>query len=239
MKRPAPDSRDDDDAVATAHEIALRDFAAARKFALDAHADDVAWIEQRAADGLVRTVAEFYEEYAYVVVASGFRGRTAAALAPRLVTCRGDLDAMLRVFANHAKCRALADTWRRWGGADDADWTRDLRPRLEAAAPDAGAELLRTHLGYIGPVTKQHLARNIGVDARAVKPDVHLVRYAVVELGYASPNALADDIMRRAPDAYRPAHAGTVDFMLWLWLSHERGARRGSGDAPCCAHRLR
>ena len=249
MKRTRSSARDgvptvrcaDSTNAMAAPERAARDFAAALEFARSAHAPDLAWIERRANDGLVHSFADFYDEYTYVVLASGFRAKTAAALAPRLVACRGRLDDMLAIFRNAAKCRALADTWQRWGGADERDWSERLRPLLAAAtaAHDvaAAAELLRTHLSYIGPVTKLHLARNLGIDATAVKPDLHLVRYAVDELGYALPRELVDDIMRRVPLVERPARAGAVDFVLWLWLAHGRGAR----DPQCCdgARRLR
>ena len=47
-------------------------------------------------------------------------------------------------------------------------------------------------LPWIGPTTKYHLARNIGIDC--VKPDRHLKRLAQ-RFGYATPDDLCRDIM--------------------------------------------
>jgi hypothetical protein len=68
---------------------------------------------------------------------------------------------------------------------------------------------------FIGPVTKFHLARNIGVDV--VKPDRHMVRLANYA-GFASPRELVDVIAGFARE-----RIGVIDYALWQWLA-DRGA---------------
>lgn len=73
-------------------------------------------------------------------------------------------------------------------------------------------------LPWIGPVTKYHLARNIGIDT--VKPDRHLVRLAE-EYGFASPLELCKEIQRTIPEKL-----GVIDVILWRYCNlnkHMRG----------------
>lgn len=63
-------------------------------------------------------------------------------------------------------------------------------------------------LPWIGPITKYHLARNIGIDC--VKPDRHLVRLAKY-YGFDSPLAMCEEIQRFIP--YE--RLGTIDIILW------------------------
>ena len=70
-------------------------------------------------------------------------------------------------------------------------------------------------LPMIGPVTRYHLARNIGIDC--VKPDRHLIRLAS-EAGYEMKDpqkgveAMCRDIQKDIGDAEK---LGTIDVVLW------------------------
>eukprot|EP00771_Trimastix_marina_P003151 gnl/Trimastix_PCT/4360.p1 GENE.gnl/Trimastix_PCT/4360~~gnl/Trimastix_PCT/4360.p1 ORF type:complete len:206 (+),score=12.01 gnl/Trimastix_PCT/4360:27-644(+) len=186
-------------------------FIAAREFSDRVHAADVEWINSRTE--LVESFDDFYAEYAYVVVASGFRGAVAAKLTPQLVACRGNLARMLTILRNKSKCEALAKMWkmrRKWG---------ELRASLTSV--DRLEELPR-----IGPVVKWHLARNIGLVSCA-KPDLHLVRFAK-EHHWDD----AQQMVRALAEEYG-LPVGTADFYLWIWLSHNRGTEK-----TCCHGRL-
>ncbi len=64
---------------------------------------------------------------------------------------------------------------------------------------------------FIGPVTRYHLARNIGFDV--VKPDRHIVRITEF-FGYDDCDAFVGEI---AAQVLEPK--GHVDFILWQWLA--------------------
>jgi hypothetical protein len=177
------------------------DFTRALAFVEAAHGPDLAWIRSRTS--LVQTFDEFYEEYCYVVLASGFRARTAARLLPEILDAHGNLDLMLQGFRNRQKCQAMSDTYAMRGSWDT----------LRASFTDVDS--LET-LAYVGPVTKYHLARNIGLAAGYAKPDVHLVRYAVAR--GQGVQALVQEVATKHGEP-----VGVTDFILWIWLSHGYG----------------
>lgn len=67
-------------------------------------------------------------------------------------------------------------------------------------------------LPFIGPITKYHLARNIGIDT--VKPDRHLVKFAS-KFGYSSPMEMCLEIQREIGNP----PLGVIDVVLWRWAN--------------------
>lgn len=88
--------------------------------------------------------------------------------------------------------------------------------KLESLSDSEALDYLQTY-PYIGPITRYHLARNLGFDV--VKPDRHLVRLARA-LDYGSPDALVSEIAKLTGE-----RKGFIDYVLWRWL-----ATRGSKD---------
>lgn len=197
------------------------DYQQALAFVRENHAPDLAWIRSRRS--LVETFDEFYREYCYVVLASGFRARTAANLLNDIVAAEGDYERMQRVFNNGVKCRHMCSMY-----GQREQWTT-LRQSL------TNVDSLE-RLPYIGPVTKYHLARNIGLSSRVAKPDVHLVRYVRERLGdeQHSVQSLIERLASRHGET-----EGVVDFVLWAWLSHEKGRLRPDCCGDDSAIRLR
>jgi len=182
-------------------------FSTALEFVERVHAPDLKWIRSR--QSLVRTFDEFFEEYVYVVVASGFRGRTAARFTPLLIACDGDETRMLAVFKNKRKVAAIACVFQlrhKW----------DEPTGFRANVARWGIDTL-INLPMIGPITKFHLARNIGLSRDVAKPDLHLVRYAA-EQRQSSVQSMVESIAQS-----HEMTVGVVDFILWVWLSHARG----------------
>ena len=66
-------------------------------------------------------------------------------------------------------------------------------------------------LPWIGPITKYHLARNIGIDT--VKPDRHLVRLAEM-FGFESPISMCQCIQDD-----NGTKLGTIDVVLWRYCN--------------------
>lgn len=196
------------------HDSVTADFAAALEFAEHAHPLDLAWVRSRT--GLVESFDEFYSEYCYVVMASGFRARTAVTILPQVLAAAGNLQEMMRYFGNRKKCEAMCTVYsfrNRW---------------LSLRATFYDANSLQQSLPYIGPVTKFHLARNIGLSTDHAKPDLHLVRYAEVH-GFVGEGRVQEMVANLAHLSGETV--GVADFALWLWLSHERGATAKDG---CC-----
>ncbi len=189
-------------------------FKRARSFCEAHHNEDLEWICSRSQ--LVKDAEDFLEEFVYVIVASGFKGATAARLTPRLVEQDGDLDGLMTVFKNRAKITAIAEMYRRFKHDPDAaaSWAA-FRSDLLSLGEDH-----LTTLPRIGPIVKSHLARNIGLRSVA-KPDLHMVRTAR-EYGWGEGRHAVEAMVGwAAGELTMPV--GATDFVLWVWLSHSGG----------------
>src|SRR5207237_573452 len=99
-----------------------------------------------------------------------------------------------RVFGHKAKAKAI-----------DSIWANRKRLFEEFCASEDKLEFCQS-LPWIGPVTKFHLARDMGVDV--AKPDVHLARLALRDRTTVS--RMCARLARQT--GYREA---TVDLILW------------------------
>lgn len=155
---------------------------------------------------------EFLRNYCFVVYASGFRYRTIKACFPRLTEAfhRFDLDRLsamrsvkpvLKVFGSERKARNFLDGANMIAEEGFANFKRRLRRD--------GLSVL-TELPGIGPITKDHLAKNIGLSDVA-KADVWLERIA--EICRAD---TVDELVQ-----YLHQHTGesrhVIDVALWTY----------------------
>ncbi|EAY16597.1 hypothetical protein TVAG_434340 [Trichomonas vaginalis G3] len=190
---------------------ACEDYEQALEFTFRVHKSDLERID--ALNGVVEDFDKFFYEYVYVILASGFRAKVAARLCPLLVDCKGDLDKMREIFKNESKIKAIADVYQM-----KSKW-KELRESFTSI--DSLMQLPR-----IGPIVKYHLARNIGVCSCA-KPDKHMVRWLEEITGSKDEDdvhVITDAIAKKVNKK-----EGTVDFALWVWLSHSRGE-----EMECC-----
>lgn len=113
------------------------------------------------------------------------------------------LNNALRVFGNYNKVYAVIEVARDY-----------LKGRLLKFREKVKKEPLKTLdcLPFIGPVTKYHLARNLGFDY--VKPDRHLVRLAS-KYGM-TPFELCDLIHDKTK-----RRLGTIDVVLWRYCEQK------------------
>jgi len=136
----------------------------------------------------------FLMEYAFVVISSGMKNQVAQrifsrfnkALDPSVIGHLGKRQAIVRAIKEHR------------------EWLAQLR-----VAPDKLAYL--ETLPWIGPITKYHLARNIGLDF--VKPDRHLVRVAKA-FGYPDPHIMCGELSKEVGE-----RIGVVDVILWRYCN--------------------
>jgi hypothetical protein len=67
-------------------------------------------------------------------------------------------------------------------------------------------------LPQIGPISRYHLARNLGIDC--IKPDIWLKRLAEA-FDYSSPDEMCRDIQQSRPEF----RVGTIDVILWRYCN--------------------
>lgn len=134
----------------------------------------------------------FAEETIWVIINAGMKEQVAR----RIWTLVGDLlqegKSASDGFGHKLKCRAIDWVWgHRHMLFDQWQAAQDKLTFLES-------------LPHIGPITKFHLARNLGMDV--CKPDRHLVRIA----GAEGPAALCRRLALASGD-----RIGVVDLVIW------------------------
>ena len=143
-----------------------------------------------------RDAESFFAEYAWVVLNSGMKNQVAWKIWERI---KGALHCALPVCAafNHpGKSKAIQEAWER---------REEIFRKYLAQADDQKLAWLEA-LPWIGPITKYHLGKNLGMDL--CKPDRHMVRIAG---GYRmTPEELCSTLARVTGD-----RIGTVDYVLW------------------------
>lgn len=140
------------------------------------------------------TPKHFLMEYAYVVISSGMKNQVADKIFERFMNGGG-----LNVFAigHRGKREAIERAIK-----EHQEWFTKLQVASDKLA------FLDT-LPWIGPITKYHLARNVGLDV--VKPDRHLVRLAAF---FEYPDAAT---MCAAISESVHERVGVVDVILWRY----------------------
>jgi hypothetical protein len=140
------------------------------------------------------TAAKLASEIIYVIINSGLSNRVAVPIFQRCMSALASGNSATTVFGHPGKAAAIDLIWQ-----DRAALYRKLK--ITDNLVDYCAKL-----PWIGPVTRFHLARNLGADV--AKPDVHMNRLADAE-GLTA-QELCERLARET--GYR---AGTVDLVLW------------------------
>lgn len=137
------------------------------------------------------TAEKFFEQYVWCVLNAGMKEQVAAKIYARYFETQNP-----ETIGHLGKRAAIEE-----GAREYAWWFEELKTNSDKI------EYLQS-LPWIGPITKYHLARNIGIDC--VKPDRHLVRLAKY-YGFDSPLKMCEEIQRFVP--YE--RLGTIDVILW------------------------
>lgn len=132
----------------------------------------------------------FFHEYVWVVIHSGMHNKAARAIFDRFVSSNYDLMQIGHEGKRKAVLQVMGDVSGIWFRYTQAE---DKLVYLEG-------------LPWIGPITKWHLAKNLGLDC--AKPDRHLVRIAG-QLR-TDPDTLCRHIARAVGQ-----RVATVDLVLW------------------------
>lgn len=138
--------------------------------------------------------SQFASEAVYVIINSGMSNKVAVPIHHRCMRALRQGRSATTVFGHPGKAAAIDWIWKR---------RRSLyRKHLETDDLITFCE----SLPWLGPITKFHLAKNLGADV--AKPDVHLIRLA--KPGGETAQELCDRLA--AETGYR---AATIDMILW------------------------
>jgi endonuclease III len=161
----------------------------------------------------------FFIEYTWVVHATGFSAKAVGKFMPRLVEAYGPYEELAErsldkavgrvkvVCNNPQKIKAVHTTARLLrDGIKTLGWEKFRQEKL--STPEKLQEL-----PYIGPVTRYHLARNIGL-LDCVKPDLHLIRLAK---HWGFPDCVT---MCKEMGEGSGLPLGIVDLVVWYAASH-------------------
>ena len=155
------------------------------------YANVIDWTESVQAP---RSAEEFAREAIYVICNSGMAVTIGAPIAARCIARLQEGGSAAEVFGHPGKRVAIDSIWR-----DRAEHFADFQ------AASAKLEFLES-MPWIGPVTRYHLAKNLGADE--AKPDVHMERLARRD------KTTTRTLCRRLAlqTGYRVA---TIDSILW------------------------
>lgn len=152
---------------------------------------NIDWTEQLAAPS---DSDEFARAAIYVIANSGMKNSVAMPIYDRCIAALERAQEVRRVFGHPGKAQAMETIWAK----------RYELFEEYLIAPDKIA--FCASLPWVGPVTKFHLARDLGDDV--AKPDVHIDRLARRD------RTTVERMCRRLArqSGYR---VGTVDIILW------------------------
>jgi len=155
------------------------------------HTDDIDWCEDVKP---CSCAVDFFLEYLWVVCNSGMKYEIAQIIYKKILTAIIGHRDVSEVFNHAGKCKSIT-------------FVKDNKESLFKQYGEASDKIaFLSTLPHIGPITKYHLARNLGLDV--CKPDRHLERIA--GMYDTTPHALCDRLAQITGD-----RVGTVDIVLW------------------------
>ena len=157
----------------------------------DGYGPMIEWSQSIAAPTDARELAE---RAIFVICNSGMKYTVARPIFERCMTALLEGRSASQAFGHPGKARAIDAIWAERQSLFDQFSTGHSTLDLVAALP------------WIGPVTKYHLAKNLGIDT--AKPDIHLERLA--RRDGTTPHRLCKRLASQA--GYRLA---TIDTILW------------------------
>jgi hypothetical protein len=158
------------------------------------HGGDIEWSESL---GEPRDRDVFAREAIFVICNSGMHHAVAQKIYRRVMAKLEIGRPVGKAFGHPGKKAAIEHIWARRG---------HLLSRFRCCRSDEARLAFCAELPWIGPITKYHLAKNLGVDV--AKPDVHLARLAIAN------GCSVDELCQRIA-ARSGLRVATVDVVLW------------------------
>lgn len=150
-----------------------------------------------------QTAESFFIEYVFVVLSAGMKNQVVEKIMRRyFLSGPSCSDTNIGAIGHEGKRKAIAKAEKHY-----KEWWSKLSRIVPAN------ELLNCLecLPFVGPITKYHLARNLGVDV--AKPDRHMTRLAQ-EIGYTDVQEMCETIANA-----RGERVGVVDVVLWRYIN--------------------
>jgi len=198
---------------------AIRMFECAKAYCEAEHPDEIDWGNSISPETFKNLRSKrFLSEYCWVIYASGFKVSTIEAIFPDLKTAFKDFELeelakmkstkpVLAIFNNERKASSFLDGSKVIAKEGFSAFKKRLK--------NTGIDMLE-ELPGIGPITKFHLAKNIGL-ADEAKPDVWLVRAA------DACSSTVEELVAFLSEKYAMSRH-VVDVILWRY-----GADKGLG----------
>jgi len=182
--------------------------------ALAGYSHEIAWTKDIAGKNF--TESEFLREAAWVVLCSGFKESTVRSKFDYISLCFFDWESAEEIETNSILCISTASAVFRN--------ERKLKAIVEIASTIAQVSFARfrksidqnpldtlTKLPFIGPITSQHLAKNLGYPF--AKHDRHMARLSK-QFGYTDTQTFCRDIAIITGDPIP-----VIDSVLWRYAS--------------------
>lgn len=196
------------EAYLTAHELVVASGFAA----------EIDWQDGQCLDAV--SESDFLREAAWVILSAGMRETVVRGRFGRVTTAFYDWQSADVIARRRDQCIRRASVAFNHVGKLSA--IGDVAIRLAEVGFEVFRDRLRSdglnelqRLPFIGPVTRYHLAKNLGLDV--VKPDRHLVRMAHAA-GFDEPEAMCRIVAEVTGD-----RLATIDIVLWRFATLERG----------------
>ncbi len=187
----------------------------AKKIAINAgYGAEISWQASLNFDDLTET--DFLREHAWVALSAGMHEYIIRRFFPVISHCFCDWQSAKIIIGQEDKCRHRALTHFNNHRKIDAiiETARIINvsgfDMYKESIPHSPLEALQS-LPFIGPVTRYHLAKNIGLPF--AKPDRHLVRLAN-SVGYSDVQQFCKDISEYSNDSIP-----VVDIVLWRFAA--------------------
>lgn len=156
------------------------------------------------------TPDSFFKAFVYVVLNSGMKNQVAHKIYCNFLEKFGqeenvalnDIKSGLGVIGHPGKRQAINNAF-----FQHMQWFTMLK---EKESLDDRLVFLES-LPWIGPITRYHLARNLGIDV--AKPDRHMMRVAK-HFGYDDVQEMCEELSEQTAD-----RIGVVDIILWRFCS--------------------
>ena len=146
-----------------------------------------------------QTAGSFFIEYVFVVLSAGMKNQVVEKIMRRYFV-NGETN--IKAINHKGKRKAIIEAeWQYEKWWDQVLCFETLNERLE----------FLESLPFIGPITKYHLARNLGIDV--AKPDRHMKRVAH-KMGYIDVQSMCEMIAKA-----RGERIGVVDVILWRYIN--------------------
>lgn len=159
------------------------------------YVQDIDWSEDVKLSQI--TIIAFASECAWVIINSGMKNQIAEKIWGRVrVAISKGLPIYPQTFGHKLKSDSIQYIW---------DHKEQLFETYKNTPDEEKLDWLEC-LPFIGPITKYHLAKNLGMDV--CKPDRHLVRIA--EKYNTTPEKLCQKLSDATGD-----RIGTVDYVIW------------------------